>query len=214
MSFFRNFINWRQKIINARNKKRLINLTPSLICSNCTGGMLYHWLGLQFRSPFINLYMDNYDFLTALENFDEFIESEIIEDTKSNYPYPLGIGPHGEKIHFMHYPDFKTAVTKWNQRRTRIDRNNMAVMLTNLGCGLTSENDTINIIRRFNELPFEHKIILCGERISANNVFYLKGYEKVSKNKNIFATKTIFGIRYIDQFDYVEFINNLKNTKL
>ena len=62
-----------QERINRKNRSKLTNLSPSLVCSNCTGGFLYHWLGLRFYSPFINLYMTNEDFLTALENWDLFI---------------------------------------------------------------------------------------------------------------------------------------------
>ena len=44
------------------------------------GGVLYHWLGLKFNSPFINLFMSNNDFLFAMENFDDFLRTPIIED--------------------------------------------------------------------------------------------------------------------------------------
>lgn len=81
--------------------------------------------------------MDNKEFLTVLENFDEFIDNEIIEDTNTELSYPVGIGCHGERIHFMHYKSFSDAISKWDERKKRIDRNNMAVMLTNFGSGLS-----------------------------------------------------------------------------
>lgn len=133
-SIISKFFKWRQDKINANNRKRLTNQTPTLICSNCCGGLLYHWLGLKFQSPFINLYMNNEDFLTAMENFDEFINGEIIEDKNSDKEFPVGIGVHGERIYFMHYPNFSYAIEKWKERVKRIDRNNMAVMMTNYGC--------------------------------------------------------------------------------
>mgnify|MGYP002241443975 FL=1 len=49
--------NHLQNNINKKNRKRLYNMKPTIIASNCTGGFIYHWLGLQFQSPFINLYM-------------------------------------------------------------------------------------------------------------------------------------------------------------
>lgn len=64
-----------QKNIDNKNKKRLTNYYPTLVCSNCLGGFLYHWLGLQFRSPFINLYMTPEDFITALGDFRCFIDT-------------------------------------------------------------------------------------------------------------------------------------------
>lgn len=68
-----------QDRINRRNQKKLKNMKPCLVCSNCTGGFLYHWLGLRFNSPFINLYLTPEDFVTALESWSEFISSPIEE---------------------------------------------------------------------------------------------------------------------------------------
>ena len=205
---FHRFIKWRQERINAINRERLINTTPTLICSNCTGGILYHWLGLQFRSPFINLYMSNNDFLVAMENFDRFFATEIIEDTNAGKIYPVGIGYLGVRVHFMHYPDFETARAKWNERKQRIDKSNMAIFLTNLQPSVMRGGS--DVIQRFNSLHFKNKLIFSGEKIDAPNIIYLKGYKKVQYKKNIYATQSIFGSRYIDQFDFVDYINRLK----
>lgn len=75
--------------INTRNRRKLLNFTPVLVCSNCTGGFIYHWLRLRFMSPFINLYISNEDFLTALENWREFINSNV-KEVKADTQYPVG----------------------------------------------------------------------------------------------------------------------------
>lgn len=80
-----------QDAINKRNRAKLTNYEPTLICSNCLGGFLYHWLGLRFMSPFINLYLTNDDFLLALENWNFFINCQIQEDLESDTSYPVGI---------------------------------------------------------------------------------------------------------------------------
>lgn len=117
--------------INKKNRKRLTNMTPTLICSNCAGGFIYHWLGLQFRSPFINLFLTPEDFVTVLENFDAFINTPIRELKDSDKNYPVGVGAFGIKVYFMHYKSFDEAIAKWNERKKRIDKNNMGIMLTN-----------------------------------------------------------------------------------
>ena len=38
---------------------------PSIICSNCIGGEIYHDLGMKFYSPTINLWMSESDFLKS-----------------------------------------------------------------------------------------------------------------------------------------------------
>lgn len=197
-----------QYLINFKNRKRLINKKPTLICSNCTGGVLYKWLGLKFNSPFINLYMDNEDFLTALENFDNFVLTEIKEDKDSDKNYPVGIGFKDVKIHFMHYPDFKNAKEKWDERKRRIDKNNMGIMLTNFGEGLIGEGGEIAVIQRFNSLDFKNKIIFTDKNYNLPNTFHIRNY---NKKDLVFSCKSKFGKRLIDQFDYVKFINTLKN---
>lgn len=219
MNIIKRYLSWIQDRINRMNREKLINRDISLICSNCTGGVLYHWLNLEFKSPFINLYMDNKDFLTALENFDEFLDNEILEDTNSDRPYPVGIGCHGERIYFMHYKDFSTAIQKWNIRKSRINRKNIAIILANFGSGLSKEefSDCFNgyssrrddsIINRFERLPFHNKIILSGYDLPSKFSFTLKGFPDSKSGCTIFRTQNILGKRYIDQFDYVSFINN------
>ena len=89
MGIQKKVLNFLHDKINAKNRERLKNTTPTLICSNCAGGFIYHWLGLQFRSPFINLFLTPEDFVKALENFDEFIDTPIQEVKDSGKDYPV-----------------------------------------------------------------------------------------------------------------------------
>ena len=124
-----------QDRINERNRERLLNKTPSIICSNCTGGFLYHWLGLEFRSPFINLYMTPGDFVTALEHFEEFMKTDFEEIQIRELDYPVGRGAYDTRVHFMHYKNFAEAQMAWNRRKARLDVRNLGIMLANLGGG-------------------------------------------------------------------------------
>lgn len=197
-----------QDRINKRNRRRLTNLKPCLVCSNCTGGFLYHWLGLRFNSPFINLFLTPQDFLAALENWDEFINAPIHEIT-AEFQYPVGqvvVGGSKINIHFMHYPDFATAVQKWDERKSRMKTNP-----DKIGFMLTNWEDDESILQRFDRLPFKHKVAFAYKPYPAlKSVVYLRGFEKTVGSKNIYATHKITGERYIDQFDYVSFINSLR----
>lgn len=198
-----------QNRIDRNNKTRLTNLEPCLVCSNCTGGFLYHWLGLRFNSPFINLYLTPKDFVTALENWNEFISSPIIE-IKTTLQYPIGQvvigGGKAILIHFMHYPDYDSAITKWNERKSRMnmDPNKIGFMLTNW------DGDD-SLLERFDRLPYRHKVVFTYKPYAnLKSAVYLKGFAKYIGHKNIFDTQKITGERYIDQYDYVSFINSLK----
>lgn len=193
-----------QENINKRNRKRLSNTNPTLICSNCTGGFLYHWLGLKFNSPFINLYLSPNDFVTMLENFEEFISTPL--KRKHSEKYPIGEGILGIEVHFVHYENWDQANTIWEKRKKRIDRDNIGIMLTNW-C------DSYEVLKRFDELPFKHKVVFTDKPYpEIKSSYYIKGL-KIRENRNLYATQYITGKRYIDQFDYVKFINELKNEK-
>ena len=104
----------------------------------------------------------------------------------------------------MHYTDFETAMQKFIERKNLIDKSNFGVMLTNW------EGD-ISILDRFEKLPFPHRIVFVNRPYPKYpQAFYIKGFKNVRDIKNIYATQSITGHRYIDQFDYVAFINSLK----
>ena len=66
------------------------------------------------------------------------------------------------------------------------------------------------MLKRFDVLPYEHKVVFVTKPVEdIKSAFYLKNYD--AGNKNLYRTISITGKRCIDQFDYVEFINDLKN---
>lgn len=151
----------KQNEIDSANRARLTNKDISLICSNCAGGIIYHWLGLRFNSPFINLYMTGEDYIKALEKWKEFLSAEIVEDTSADETYPVGIGYSGIKMHFMHYINFNEAIEKWNQRKARINPDNIAFMFTNYAGG------GYNCLNGLKNSPFRTKsyLLLKNTRI-------------------------------------------------
>ena len=62
------------------------------------------------------------DFVRALENFDEFIDTPIQKVKDSGKDSPVGVGAYGIKSYFMHYESFAVATEKWNERKRRIDK--------------------------------------------------------------------------------------------
>lgn len=198
------FIQNIQKQKDTQKRLKLTNHNFSLITSNCTGGFIYHWLGLQFRTPFINLWMTNNDYIQMLENFDDFIRTPLHEDTDATEPYPVGIGWGGGRVLFTHYRSFEEANKKWEERKKRIDCHNMSVWMTNW----SGDED---ILRRFDALPFENKVIFVNRPYEQyTSAVYLSGFEKEKGVGQIYKTKNFLGKRYIDEFDYVSHLNALK----
>ena len=143
--------------------------------------------------------------MKALENFDEFIDTPIQEVKDSGKDYPVGVGALGIKVYFMHYKSFAEAVEKWNERKQRINKNNMGVMLSNYAGGY-------ELLKRFDALPYAHKVVFVPEPVEGiKTAVYLKNYDAC--RKNLYRTISITGKRCIDQFDYVDFINCLEEEK-
>lgn len=57
-------------------RKRLKNNEFSIISNDCTGGVIYHDLGLRFTSPTINLFFEPYeDYLYFLSNIKDYLHA-------------------------------------------------------------------------------------------------------------------------------------------
>lgn len=173
-----------------------------MITSNCTGGILYHWLGMKFNSPFINLWISNADFIKLLENFDVFMATPLKEIKIEGINYPVGEGWGKIKVYFMHYNSFEEANNKWNERQQRINKDNLFVMFTNF-------NGDEELLRRFDNLPFENKVVFTGKNFDYPSSFCLKGFEdNDGAVGQIYYIENIVGKRYIEQFDLHSFFDN------
>ena len=143
-------IEWR--LYKELKKRRLKNKMPTIIASNCNGEFIYYDMGLQFRTPTINLSFEMNDYVKMLEDLKWYMEQPIIPYNDNRVDYPTGLLGDIE-IRFNHYKTFEDAVYKWEERKQRIDWNNLFIMAID-GDGCTYET-----LRKFDQLPFENKVI-------------------------------------------------------
>ena len=78
-----------RKAIDMKNRRRLINPNISIIASNCNGGVIYHDLGLQYQSPFINLWIKPNDFIKLLSDLRGYLSYELRFIREEAIPYPV-----------------------------------------------------------------------------------------------------------------------------
>ena len=81
----------------------------TLITNNCIAGLLYHDLNLEFKSPIINMYILANDYIRLLNDFDFYLENELLELKDIDKTYPIGTIGFDEKmitLHFLHFKDF------------------------------------------------------------------------------------------------------------
>lgn len=199
-----------RQAINCRNRKRLKNTDFSLLCNNCNGGTVSHDLGLQFRSPTVNLFFYHDHFFRFCENFDYYIAQPLvlcenpIHKPETEYPV-CNLGDL--ELHFLHYESFEQAKEKWDTRTARINRDNIFVMWTFF------DGTDEQWLARFDKIPFENKVAFTEREFPQyKSAFCIHGFEERG-----LGVLTLFdgltGKRVIDRFDYVTWFNNGRKGK-
>ena len=196
-------IEWR--IYKELKKRKLKNYNPTIISSNCNGGIIYHDLNLPFNSPTINLSMDTDDFIKLVSNMKYYLGQEIVEIEDKNYQFPCGM-LDDIKIRFNHYDTFEEAVYKWNERKKRINWDNIYIM------GIDGDKASYSSLKKFDKLPYKNKVIFTHRDYpEIKSSYKISGFEdKDEVGVLIYFKKRFFIRRYLDDFDYVSFLNKIQ----
>lgn len=156
-----------------------------LVSNDCISGIIYHQLGKKFCSPFINLYIPIKDFFVLMNNFKEFMSSELFEDKNCPNPFPVGYLENKKRervrVKFMHYQTFELAKTKWEERLARFDFDHYICILN---CSAVKDRTIVE--EYFNE------------------------FKKVSAPRKMFFSTFDFDSEFAYKFDF----NNKKKTAI
>lgn len=191
-------------VIIRRNKMRrqLQNTTMTLLCPNCIGGILLHDLGLQFRSPTVNLMMIQVDFVKFVLHMDEYLKKEFEFFNHPEYCFPCAhLGDI--TIHFTHYKSKEEAVQKWKARAARINRDNMFVFLEERD-GLTKSE-----ILSLASLNVRGIVVFTAKPYpDIPYTLYLHKYKNDGEVGDILSKSLLNGKReYESYFDFVKWFN-------
>ena len=190
-----------RKVINKKNRARLTNNDFSLIASNCNGCILSHDLGLKFRSPFVNLWLYPGDYIKYLKDMDHYNSCSLSFTTEEGYDHPIG-RLDDITIYFQHYHTEEEARTKWNERRSRINKDNLFVLFTDTD-GCTEEQ-----LREFDSLPYKNKVVYTHKPYpDIASAVCIPGFEATDAGAAFNYVNDFSGKRYYDAFDYVTWFN-------
>ncbi|MET3557538.1 uncharacterized protein (DUF1919 family) [Streptococcus rupicaprae] len=198
--------NWLRRDLTRRNRSNLLAVSEpiSIISSNCIGGVMLHDLGLPFATPTINLYFEPKSYLAFVTDLDHYLKLPLKEKLGENKPYPVGYLDEKVVIHFFHYKNFATAKAKWEERAKRVNPNLLYLILTDRD-GLTREDAAY-----FDSLPYPNKVLLTSKPYEGLASVHDMGeaYRLGDSLMDLCQFKTKFsGRRYLDDFDYVAFLN-------
>jgi uncharacterized protein (DUF1919 family) len=184
------------------DRRRLTNKDFSIISSNCIGGVICHDLGQRFLSPTVNLYFDAKDYINFLENIHYYLNCELEFLEQREVTYPVG-RLDDIKIYFFHYKNNEDAKEKWNERKKRLNFNNLFIIMTDRdGC-------TKELIKRFDRLPYKNKIIFTAKPYpDIQSVVYVPGYEQENSVGLLTSIISITGTRaFAKKFNYIDWLN-------
>ena len=184
-----------------RKRSRLKNTDFTIISSNCGGMLIYYDMELPYLTPTVNLSIEMNDFVRMVENLEWYMGQEMVE-VKGENSYPVGM--LGDvRIQLVHYESFDEGVQKWEERKRRINWDNLFII------GTDRDGCTYETIRRFEQLPYKNKVIFTHVRYPEfSSAYHIKGFEDRNELGVItFYKKQFLKRRYLDDFDYVGFLN-------
>lgn len=143
----------------------------SIITNDCFGGRLYHYLNLEFASPFVNCWMDEDDFLQLVDHLEEYMKQPLVPQYEGDmYQCPVGTLTYLHQsisIHFNHAYSFEEAKTDFERRRKRINWNNIFI------CSDISRKE---YAESFAKLPYSKKNITADDFDTEDSIV-LRGYK-------------------------------------
>lgn len=148
--------------------RRLQRSRLSIFAMNCFGGLISNTLGLPFRSPTVNMFFREEDFMKFLRTLPACLDEKLTlkatrfdKGTELNYPV-VTLG--NVDIHMNHYSDFDEAVKIWNRRKARINPHNLFV---------TAYTENEDIAREFDALPFGKKVCFVPFKSDLDSAWYI-----------------------------------------
>ena len=159
--------------------KDLQEHTPTIFAPNCWGTFTYHHLGLEFRSPFITMFINHDEYLRFLSDPKYYMSQELklkemYIDENYEKPFPVGMLGDDVSLWMNHYKSFEEAKECWERRKKRIDWDNLFVMFW---------DEKPENVKKFMSLPFERKICMVPYETDEPGVISVPYREKEELKK-------------------------------
>ena len=177
--------------------RRLQRSRLSIFSMNCFGGVMLHTLGLPFRSPFVNMFFEEKDYLRFLHEPRFYMREPLIfkemtwePHMKINYPL-VTLGDID--IHMNHCKAFDEALKTWDRRKARINWYNLFV---------TAYTENENFLKEFDALPYGKKVCFVPFKSDLDSAWYIN--PKIINDLPFWDVVNHFGFGnpfYYDPFD-------------
>ncbi len=174
---------------------KLYNSKISILSNYCLGGHLYRQFGLEMRSPTVNMYCSGMQYIDFLQHYHDYLQLEMherkglgthIDGTMGKeefWPHGIIVGNNLREITWIlnHDREPGETVGKWNERRLRVNDDNIAAIMI-----VQSDEEA----RAFDALDIKKKIGFYYKELGLNSVICVS--EWLNK-KNIIQYDSEFG---------------------
>lgn len=198
--------NRRKHLKDVRSRFNYNKLSDiSIFCTNCVGGILYHFLGIPFRSPLINTSMDRNQFVVFCTSLKQYLDCELLVSKNEKGSCTGKIGGNGLDvltIEFPHDSDPDVVIEKWKKRVGRVNYDKLVLICDDRGMKEES-------FREFDKIRAFRKILFTADDRSrqypwCHQLMAYQGEEEVGD----YNGKTLNGMwKFQTMWDYVSFLN-------
>ena len=106
----------------------------TIVSDNCWGGLAYHTLGMEMRSPFINMFINDEDFVKLIADLPHYMSLPLVPEKlcvrkgrAKAFPFVM-LGDVRLCFNHVFTPEMlETYAEKWYRRRERMDMDNILV---------------------------------------------------------------------------------------
>ena len=180
-------------------RRKLKNKDFTIICSNCIGGIIYNRLGLQFRSPTINMWMHQRDCIRLMKDLREYMNADL-EFIESKYSYPVA-KLKDITLYFNHCDTEEEARNDWNRRKQRINYDNLYLII------FDREDIDTDDLESLKDIPCRN-IAVLSDKTRPDIPYVITIQPRNRPLGEQFLDKDTFGIRTFEKyFDYVAWLN-------
>lgn len=164
--------------------RRSVDLTNvSLISMNCIGGVFYHDVEARFLTPTINLFFTADDFIKFVNHMEHYLSVTPIVTMGKEYP----VGQLDDiKIYFMHFNSIEDALSKWEERKKRINPDRVFVIMVEQN-GFTDQN-----FHDFLRIKYPKILFTRNPNHQSDDIIYFEKYRDLEELPNIIDKREFY----------------------
>ena len=150
-------------------------MIETIISNNCSGGAILHELGMEFKTPTINLQILPEEYPKFCQNFKKYMETDLVEykditEEHKTYLYKMFGGvpdmPFGLLgdiiVCFQHYGTFEESKEKWDERKAKVDYENIGFIFHARGPEYKNEAEEFQRLYLPNKLTLTQDFSIDG----------------------------------------------------